>query len=85
MNALTTLLQRHPLIFLHLVTALAALVLGVLLALPAGAAVTVVAFALIFFTLVEPLGEKLQYVNLALGLVCLLTGTGLGLFYELLR
>lgn len=31
MNALTTLLQRHPLIFLHLVTALAALVLGVFL------------------------------------------------------
>jgi hypothetical protein len=49
------------------------------------AAVTVVAFALIFFTLVEPLGEKLQYVNLALGTLCLLTGTGLGLFYELLR
>jgi uncharacterized membrane protein len=31
MNALTTLMQRHPLIFLHLVTALAALVLGVFL------------------------------------------------------
>lgn len=44
------------------------------------AAVTLTAVALVFFTLVGALGARLQYVNLALGVLCLLAGTALGTY-----
>jgi hypothetical protein len=46
------------------------------------AAVSVTAVALVFLTLVGALGPRLQYLNLGLGVLCLLSGTALGVYYE---
>lgn len=48
------------------------------------AAVTIVAVALVFFTLVEALGARFLAVNIGLGVVCLIAGTVVGLYYEFL-
>jgi hypothetical protein len=47
-------------------------------------AVTIVAIALVFFTLVEALGARFLYLNVGLGIACLVAGSALGLYYELL-
>lgn len=43
-------------------------------------AVTLTAVALVFFTLVGALGARLQYLNLALGVLCLLVGGVVGTY-----
>lgn len=48
------------------------------------AAVTIIAIALVFFTLVEALGARLLWVNVGLGVACLVAGTALGIYYEFL-
>jgi hypothetical protein len=46
-------------------------------------AVTFIAIALVFFTLVEALGAALQVANGVLGSLCLVGGTVLGTYFEL--
>ncbi len=48
------------------------------------AALTVASIALVFFTLVASVGQRLQLVSLVLGMLFLAAGTGLGAYYELL-
>jgi hypothetical protein len=47
------------------------------------AAATVIALALVFFTLVEPAGRRLRYPMLALGTLCVVAGSGFAAFVEL--
>ncbi len=48
------------------------------------AAVTLVAVALVFFTLVEALGAGFLRLNIGLGVACLVAGSALGFYYEFL-
>lgn len=45
-------------------------------------AVTILAIALVFYTLVESLGDRMRYVMVALGSLCMLAGTVFALFVE---
>ena len=47
------------------------------------ASVSIAALALVFLTLVEPLGAALRYVNLGLGALCLLASLGVGVYFEM--
>lgn len=45
-------------------------------------AVTILAIALVFYTLVESVGARMQYVMVALGSLCMVAGTVFALFVE---
>lgn len=47
------------------------------------ASVSIAALALVFLTLVEPLGAALRFVNLGLGALCLLASLGVGVYFEM--
>jgi hypothetical protein len=46
------------------------------------AAVTILAIALVFYTLVESFGDRMKYVMVALGSLCMIAGTAFALFIE---
>lgn len=46
------------------------------------AAVTILAIALVFYTLVESFGDRMKYVMVALGSLCMVAGTVFALFIE---
>ena len=46
------------------------------------AAVTILAIALVFYTLVESFGDRMRYVMVALGSLCMVAGTVFALFIE---
>jgi len=44
--------------------------------------VAILAIALIFYTLVESFGDRMRYVMVALGSLCMVAGTVFALFIE---